>query len=48
LSIAPTLNIDVADEWIASNASLLNLGLVAITNLHPVVLPNQLTHLVCR
>jgi len=30
LSIAPTLNIDVAEEWIASNASLLNLGLVAI------------------
>jgi hypothetical protein len=32
LSIAPTLYIAEAEEWIASNASLLNLRLVAIAN----------------
>jgi hypothetical protein len=42
------LYIAEAAEWIASNASLLNLRLVAIANLHSVVLSNQLIHLVCR
>jgi hypothetical protein len=37
-----------AELWIPSNASVLNLRLVAIANLHPVVLSNQLIHLVCR
>lgn len=32
LSIAPTLYIAEAEEWIASNASLLNLRLIAIAN----------------
>jgi hypothetical protein len=36
LSIAPTLYITEAEEWIASKASLLNLRLTAIANLHPI------------
>ena len=38
LSIAPTLQRADADEWIASKASLLNLRLVAIANVHPVLI----------
>ena len=37
LPIAPTLYIAEAEEWIASKASLLNLRLVAIANLHPIL-----------
>jgi len=37
-----------AEEWIASNALVLNLRLVAMTNLRPVVFLNQPIHLVCR
>jgi hypothetical protein len=36
LSIAPTLYIAEAEEWIASKASLLNLRFVGIADLHPI------------
>jgi hypothetical protein len=44
LSIAPTSYIAEAEEWIASKASLLNLPLAAIANLHPISIPKQLMH----
>src|ERR1035437_9129586 len=45
LSMAPTRYIAEADEWIASNASLLNLRLVAMANLHPIMVADQFVHL---
>src|ERR1700693_3920378 len=45
LSIAPTLYIAEAEEWIASKASLLNLPLAVMANLHPISIPKQLVHL---
>jgi hypothetical protein len=45
LSIAPTLYIAEAEEWIASKASLLNLRLPVIANLHPISIPKQLVYL---
>jgi hypothetical protein len=48
LSIAPTLNNAEAEEWIASDRSLLNFGLAAIANLLPRALVDQLVHLSFR
>ena len=42
LSIAPTLNIAEADEWIASKASLLNLRLAVMANLRKMSIFQQL------
>ena len=47
-SIAPTLCSADAEECIASNASLLNLRLVATANLHPVAISNQLIYPLSR
>ncbi len=47
LSIAPAFCNAVADEWIASNASLLNLRLGAIANLRPILVLQQLVYLPC-
>ena len=43
--MAPTLYSAVAEEWIASNASVLNLRFVAMTNPHPIIFLNQPAHL---